>query len=410
MRLGVLGVGFGVELRLLRRRFRRSPFDEAENSAERVRDRFRQTAEETARHAFGVFETGVSVSGYFRLRRNIWSRCRGLWCVFQSRRVGRYPLSGQLLRVPFPRRFWHGRCGFGGGDRRLDEPRFPLRVVGVAVVDGCLGFRREIGARLELPHDFGQRLRRFEVVIPPVMLVPCHIAVRVAQAVVAPSCAGPRFGGVVGLAGLALGLPCALLHLGFRHARQGRAVDIGHALAQVGRLDTEPPRQAVIVAGAVDDDKIAPVAARENIALALERRLEALPVVGAAARAPRSSALTVSGSMPVSRARNVSCFFGRRSGRSKSRSRRQDAAAALEIEVDLELARGALVNGRGERVRNRHHALGIDARPDDVPVRAALLFVLDDEARLAGEAEIFLERIDRLAPLRGRQRARRRAG
>ena len=39
-----------------------------------------------------------------------------------------------------------------------------------------------------------------------------------------------------------------------------------------------------------------------------------------------------------------------------------------------------------------------------MPVRAALLFVLDHEARLAGETEIFFERIDRLAPLRGRQR------
>ena len=72
----------------------------------------------------------------------------------------------------------------------------------------------------------------------------------------------------------------ALLGLGIRHARQRGAVDIGHALAHVRRLDAKPPRQAVVVAGAVDDDKIPPIAARKDVSAILKRRLEALPVVG----------------------------------------------------------------------------------------------------------------------------------
>ena len=81
----------------------------------------------------------------------------------------------------------------------------------------------------------------------------------------------------------------------------------------------------------------------------------------------------------------------------------QDALPAFEVEADFKLARRALVNGGGERIRNRPHVLGVDARPHDMPVRAAVLLVLDHKARLAGEAEILFERVNRLAPLRRRQ-------
>ena len=76
---------------------------------------------------------------------------------------------------------------------------------------------------------------------------------------------------------------------------------------------------------------------------------------------------------------------------------------ALEIELDLQLARRALVDRRRQRIRNRHHPLGIDPRPYDVTVRAPVLLVLNDKARLAGEAEVLFQRVDRLAPLRRRQ-------
>ena len=58
---------------------------------------------------------------------------------------------------------------------------------------------------------------------------------------------------------------------------------------------------------------------------------------------------------------------------------------------------------RRQRIRNRHAALDIDARPDDMLMNPALFLVLDDKTRLAGEAEISFERIDRLAPLRRRE-------
>ena len=77
------------------------------------------------------------------------------------------------------------------------------------------------------------------------------------------------------------GLPRGLHRFRLVNARQARGVKIGHVGAELGGFHAKPPRQAVIVAGAVNDDKIAPVAARQHIiAGRLKRRPETLPVVG----------------------------------------------------------------------------------------------------------------------------------
>ena len=203
---------------------------------------------------------------------------------------------------------------------------------------------------------------------------------------------------------LARGLPPRGLHR-FRlvNARQARGVEIGHVGAQLGGFHAKPPRQAVIVAGAVNDDKIAPVAARQHIiAGRLKRRPETLPVVGPL---PRRLGVGFDGFEVNAGFGGAECLILLRAalGPLMLAVRHKHALAALEVEADLELARRALVNGGGQGIRNRLHLLGVDPRPHHMPVRPPLLLVLDHKARLAGKPEIFLERFNRLVPLRRRQ-------
>ena len=106
--------------------------------------------------------------------------------------------------------------------------------------------------------------------------------------------------------------------------------------AQLGGFHAKPPRQAVIVAGAVDDDKIAPVAARQHIiAGRFKRRPETLPVVGALPRRLGVGLDGLGGQCRFRRRGMSRASCGRRSGRSCSRFGDKDALAALEVESDL---------------------------------------------------------------------------
>jgi hypothetical protein len=54
----------------------------------------------------------------------------------------------------------------------------------------------------------------------------------------------------------------------------------------------------------------------------------------------------------------------------------------------------------GERVRPSRQRVGVDARPDDVPVGAAFLLVLDDKPRLTLKSQMAFQRVYCLRPLR----------
>jgi hypothetical protein len=197
-------------------------------------------------------------------------------------------------------------------------------------------------------------------------------------------------------------LALALLRLRLVHARQAGRIEVGHARANFGNLDAKPSRQTVVVTGPVNDDKIAPVATRQHVvARRFQCGLEAVPVVGAVPVPPdiRLDCLRVDlvGAEDLMLLRAAVGPLGVATGN-------KDALPAFEVEADFKLARRAFVNGGGERVRDRPHVLDVDARPHDMPVRAAVLLVLDHKARLAGEAEILFQPVNRLAPLCRRQR------
>ena len=69
----------------------------------------------------------------------------------------------------------------------------------------------------------------------------------------------------------------------------------------------------------------------------------------------------------------------------------------------FQLTSGALVGFVVVAVGGGRHAVGVDARPDDVPVAPPFLLVLDDEARVPVKTEIALQGIDRPLPLLRRQ-------
>ena len=159
----------------------------------------------------------------------------------------------------------------------------------------------------------------------------------------------------------------------------------------------------MIAARAVDDEIIPPVAARENvIARCLKRRLERNAAVGAfpcKARV-RLHRLRVDAAF---RAPEDFVFLRAAFGPLKIPVGHQHAFAALEVEPDFELARRAFVDLRRERIRNRPPALHVDAEGDDMEMHAARLLMLHHKMRLAGEAEIFQQKLFRLVPLRGRE-------
>ena len=84
------------------------------------------------------------------------------------------------------------------------------------------------------------------------------------------------------------------------------------------------------------------------------------------------------------------------------------ALDALVPEFPFELARHFLVLAVIVAVADRRHAVEVDARPDDMAVLAAFLLMHHDDARLAGEAELRLQPVDRIRSAARPSSARRR--
>ena len=102
------------------------------------------------------------------------------------------------------------------------------------------------------------------------------------------SCCGP----LIGVFACSGAIPCCrlsftcrlaslLLRFGLRYAWQAGSIDILHETAQLGRFHAEPAGQAVIAAGLIDHNKIAPVAARQYITGSFHGGPKTLPAIAA---------------------------------------------------------------------------------------------------------------------------------
>jgi len=162
-------------------------------------------------------------------------------------------------------------------------------------------------------------------------------------------------------------VPLALQRLGLLHGWNGGGIEIGHEAPQLGRAEPRTPREAVIVAFAIDNNPIPSVAAGEYIfTRLLERRAKTHAVVGALAdrldfrlhRHGIDAGIGATERFP---------FFRTPVGPVEVAVRHQDTFAAFEVEGDFELARGAFVDAGGEGIRNRHpYQANINPRADEV--------------------------------------------
>jgi hypothetical protein len=196
-----------------------------------------------------------------------------------------------------------------------------------------------------------------------------------------------RFGGLLlikGKGALLLQLPRLI------DRRKRKILKIGEACADGGRRDlVEPLGYAVNAARDIDGDKIPLVAAGQQIAFFLDCGLE-----GAAAIGVRPGLLHL---LPDLFGRNFSAtgllelVEGRRPGWTLAAVPVDMGAwCQLMAELALEPPGNALVIAVVVAVMNRPGARDVDARPDDVNMFAALLYMAHDHPRLPREAELLL--------------------
>ena len=90
--------------------------------------------------------------------------------------------------------------------------------------------------------------------------------------------------------------------------------------------------------------------------------------------------------------------------------RRQHAMPALKVEANFKLARRALVNCGGQRIRNRLAGFGVNPQRDAMFMLAPVLDMPHPKIGQMVEPVIFSDAAHALLPIALRSNARRRAG
>ena len=185
----------------------------------------------------------------------------------------------------------------------------------------------------------------------------------------------------------------ALCQRRLRAFQAGQVCAIAKTRAHLFGFEIEQARQRMNVAGMIEQDKRAAITLGEKQAFVFEAARKGARAIGLLPRCldgmtqfARIGAFAL-GLLP----------FGEREVERIALAHLFDAARHLPALFEIEFARNPHQLRFEERELFRGHGVGVDARPHAVGMPAAFLFMEDERARLAFEAEAFFDAVDGFA-------------